>query len=237
MMNSPRFYGFVRTFVFICVGVFVLEIFARYHPDGGHLFEQLVRFFGIVPELFFKGMIYQIVTWVFFHGDLMHLLLNMFGFWMFGSLLQDYYGERKFMSFVAISAVLSGLIVAIAGIFNPVTANVPTIGASGVIFAILVAVSRLFPNQVVLFLFIFPMKLKYFAYLLIALEFYALWQSNSQGISNVAHLGGALIGWLYVSASGGPSNWIRLMKEKFWQRRMRRKLRVVRTGESRQHWH
>jgi len=226
-MVAPRFFGFVRTFVFICVGVFILEMFARFNPDGGQLFQTLIRFFGIVPELFFKGMVYQAVTWVFFHGDLLHLLFNMFGFWMFGSLLQESFGERRFMTFVATAGILSGLIVATVGIFTPEMSNVPTIGASGIVFAILVAVSRMFPNQVVLFLFIFPMKLKYFAYLLIALEFYALWQSNSQGISNIAHLGGALIGWFYVSSSGSPSHWLRNIRDRWRHRRMRRKLRVV----------
>lgn len=251
MMGVPRFTGFVRTFVFICAGVFVLELFARFgYSDGPRLFEDIVRFFGIVPEAFFRGMVYQAVTWVFFHGNQWHLLFNMLGFWMFGSLLQDYWGDAKFFWFVFWSAVLTGVVVATVGLFDPAIAHLPTIGASGIVFAILMAVSRLFPDQVVLFLFVFPMRLRYFAYLLIGMEFIALWSSNQNGVSNVAHLSGAAVGWLYISlmksgrgsrgssSGGGLSTWIRQVRERWRQRRMRKKLRIIRGSqeEGRQRW-
>jgi len=244
MIGVPNFRGFVRTFVFICVGVFVLEVFARNNPEGGDFFNQIIRFFGIVPELFFRGMVYQVVTWVFFHGDTLHLLLNMLAFWMFGSLLQDYFGEKKFILFCLIAAVGSGLIVASVGLLSAASSGVATIGASGVVFAILIAISRLFPDQVVLFMFIFPMKMRTFAYLLIAMEFFALWQANKNNpVSNIAHLGGAVIGWIYISFFGSPGgrssnsgDWWKNLKDKWRQRRMRKRLRVVRSNETQQRW-
>jgi membrane associated rhomboid family serine protease len=246
MIAVPRFQGFVRTFVFACVGVFILEMFARTgYPNGERVFEQFIRFFGLVPDLFFSGMIYQPLTWIFLHGSTFHLLFNMLAFWMFGSLLQETMGERKFVKFVFITAFITGVIVATAGLWTPSMSQIPTIGASGVVFAILIAVSRLFPHQVVLFMFIFPMKLKYFAYILIALEFYALYSSNNHGISNTAHLAGAFVGWIYVSmmdqrggrqGGSGPSFWSRLRtwKDQWRQRRLRKRLRIVRGPENRQ---
>ncbi len=244
MNGLPRFTGFVRTFVLICAGVFVLETLAGSQAEGQDFLKNLVRFCGITPELFFKGMIYQVLTWVFFHGDMMHLLFNMLGFWMFGSLLQDLFGERRFVKFCLLASVLSGLIVAVSGLIVPSMFSIPTIGASGLIFAILMAVSRLFPNQVVLFMFIFPMKMRYFAYLLVGLEFYALWRSNAYGISNVAHLGGAAVGWFCVdffsrsgsagSASGG--HWWKNFKDRWRQRQMRKKLRVIRGNDAIKRW-
>ncbi len=241
-MIFPRFTGFVRTFVFICTGVFLLEAFAKAQPDSRELFEQLIRFFGLVPELFWQGMIYQGVTWIFFHGDLTHLLFNMLGFWMFGSLLQDHFGDRKFMTFVFVTGFLTAVVVAAVSLLNPLTLNIPTIGASGVVFAVLVAIAQLYPNQMVLFMFIFPLKMKVFAYLLIAIEFYALWTSNQQGVSNLAHLSGALVGWIFIRFFGdrggfsSGSGWWRQVRERWHQRRMRKKLRVVRLDDTQQRW-
>jgi len=244
-MNLPRFEGFVRVFVLICIGIFGIEMFLHIPENGPEFFHNLLRFFGLVPELLFKGMIYQLLTWVFFHGNITHLLFNMLGFWMFGSLLQDYLGHRRFFYFCLSAAIISGVIVALAGLFSEVTWSTPTIGASGIVFAILIAVSRLFPDQVVLFMFIFPMRMQIFALLLIGLEFYALWQSNQGGVSNIAHLGGALFGWLAISrktppgsfkSSGGFSNWFRTLKDRWHQRKMRRKLRVVRSNEAIKRW-
>ena len=167
----------------------------------------------------------------------------MLAFWMFGSLLQDYFGEKKFVVFCVLTAAISGLIVATVGILSPFMSHIPTIGASGIVFGILIAVSRLFPDQMVLFMFIFPMRMRTFAYLLIALEFFALWQSNQNGVSNVAHLGGALAGWLFVSyfgrpgsQSGNAGDWWKSLKDRWRQRRMRKKLRVIRNAESQQRW-
>lgn len=241
-MMFPPFKGFVRTFVLICGAVFLLESFATIGPfQDGIFFQDLIRFFGLTPELLFKGMGHQLITWIFIHGGLSHLLFNMFAFWMFGSALEEIWRTKRFMIFCFLSAIFSGLIVAVSGFFDPLMYSVPTIGASGVVFAILIAVSRLFPNQSVLVFFIFPMKLKYFAYLLIGIEFYALYHSNNHGISNTAHLSGALFGWLYVSFGGpsqrrrGPIGWMKEIYDRWHYQKMRKKIRVVKP-EERNHW-
>lgn len=231
----PPFRGFVRIFVIACTCVFVLQQFALYGPFGdGLLYQALIRFLGLEPALVVKGMVFQLVTWIFLHGNLMHILFNMFAFWMFGSLLEEVLGFKRFAWFTIISGAVTGIIVILWSLVaDPAMFSIPTIGASGVVFAILIAVSRMFPNQMVLFFFIFPMKLRYFSYLLIAIEFYALYSSNEKGISNIAHLGGALVGWFYVTwlrRSGGNfsgSDWIKQMRDQWANRRRRRHLRIV----------
>jgi membrane associated rhomboid family serine protease len=217
----PQFKGFIRLFVLICGGVFVGQMLIESGLLGGaETHHQFVRYLGLLPELFFKGAIYQPITWIFLHGNLMHFLFNMFAFWMFGSLLEDVFGRRRFARFVFIS---------------------------GVVFSILIAVSRLFPNQVVLLFFIFPLKMRYFAYVMVGIEFYMLYSSNQHGISNIAHLGGALVGYVYVSwlnsgrGSGGGSgsfkDWMFNLKQKWHHRRMRKKLRVIRTDTKKVTYH
>jgi len=236
----PRFQGFIRTFVIICTGVFILQTLLKSGNFGGHeAYVQLIRILGLLPEYFFRGAVYQPITWIFLHGSFMHLLFNMFAFWMFGSLLESALGHKQLLRFVFITGYLSGLIVAISGFFDPMSYALPTIGASGVIFAVLMAVSRLFPNQIILLFFIFPIKMRYFAYLMIVIEFYALYSSNQQGISNIAHLGGALVGYLYISfllsgrGMSGGRNWFSNLRHKWHQRRMRKKLKVVRANDNR----
>jgi membrane associated rhomboid family serine protease len=242
MILFPKFQGFVRTFVLVCGGVFLLQMLSARSLGGEVQLFDFVRFFGLVPDLFFRGMIHQPISWIFLHGNFNHLLFNMFAFWMFGALLEETWGTKRFVRFVFITGYLTGVIVAIWGLVDPITFSVPTIGASGVIFAILIAVSRTFPDQMILVFFIFPMRMRYFAYLMIAIEFFALYDSNRHGISNIAHLGGALIGYIYVGFQGnrrGPSSgfgsnggWFKNMKDRWHQRRMRKKLRVIYVDQS-----
>lgn len=243
MIALPPFRGFVRSFVFVCVGVFVLQMFAKYGPfENGALYTQLNRFFGLVPELVMKGMVFQAITWVFLHGDMFHLLFNMLGLWFFGNMLEDTFGTRRFISFCVISAILSAAIIVGFAFIDESMYYIPTIGASGVIFAIIVAAARLYPNQLVVF-YIFPMKLKFLAMIIVGLQLFALFESNQQGVSNIAHLGGAVIGFLYISwynKRGGPrgrmgGDWLKHMADKFHNRKRRKHLRIVYPENRRYH--
>jgi hypothetical protein len=99
-------------------------------------------------------------------------------------------------------------------------------------------VSVVIPDQVVLFFFVFPMKMRYFAYLMVGIEFYALLgaQHSSMGsgssISNIAHLTGALVGYLLAKKNGSRGGgsltaFFRNLKDQWHQKRMRKKLRVI----------
>lgn len=237
MIYIPPLKGFVRTFVFICTGVFILQYFALQGPLGsGDLYREFLNFFGLVPERVFKGMIFQPLTWIFLHGTFAHLVFNMLTIWMFGSLLEDTWGSKRFTWFCLVSGFLTGLLVSVLSYFDLQSWSIPTIGASGVIYALLVAVSRNFPNQTVLFFFVFPMKMKYFAYLIIAIEFFSFRNGTSPGVSNLAHLSGAAVGYFlgarhFSGGSGMGRNWFQSIKDKLHQRKMRKKLRVIRVND------
>ncbi|TVQ80936.1 MAG: rhomboid family intramembrane serine protease [Bradymonadales bacterium] len=242
-MMFPPFRGFVRVFVISCTAVFVLLLFSQSPSAPQGIYRAFVEFFGLFPERVLQGMLFQPITWVFLHGNFMHLLFNMFAFWMFGSLLESTFGTRRFVWFNLFCALFTaGCIILFGLLVDDLTFRIPTIGASGLVFGILIAVARLYPNQVVLFFFIIPMKLKYFAYILMAIEFYALYASNQKGISNIAHLGGALFGFLFVSwwnnrfTRGGPMGWIQAWRQQWIQRRRRKQLRIV-YPEDKRHYH
>ena len=116
---------------------------------------------------------------------------------MFGSSLEDVWGAKQFTKFFFICGIGAGLILVLP---SP-SAAYPTIGASGAIYGILLAFGVLFPDRIIYWV-IFPIPAKYFVMIMGGIAFYSSLSSSSSGISHVAHLGGMLIGFLYLKTKG-----------------------------------
>jgi membrane associated rhomboid family serine protease len=180
---------------------------------------------------------YQIVTHMFMHGGLAHLFFNMFALWMFGRVLENVWGHKRFFIYFFITgfgaAFLHMLVnhIQIQSLMNQMTQeqiatvvtegfnaisqgknftnpqmgklnlmmNIPTVGASGAVFGILLAFGMLFPNTQLLLIFPpIPIKAKYFVIFYGILE---LWLGITQPGSNVAHfahLGGMIFGFILI---------------------------------------
>ena len=146
------------------------------------------QIFGISSTNF---KIWQPITYMFLHGGLTHLFFNMFLLWMFGSRLQTIWGPAKFIRYYFITGIGAGILIYIFS-------DAVTIGASGAIMAILFAYGYIYPNQI-LFLWFIPMKAKYAILMLIFLEIsQELARNPGDNISHIGHLGGMLIGFLYL---------------------------------------
>lgn len=147
---------------------------------------------------------WQLVTTAFLHGGLGHIFFNMFGLWMFGMRIENVWGSRRFAFFYffcVLGASLVQLLVTSApfwfGIGDPVI--VPTVGASGGVFGVLLAFAMLYPEERVMLLFPpIPIKAKWFVIGLIALQLYAGIAGTQAGVANFAHLGGAFAGYLLI---------------------------------------
>ena len=149
---------------------------------------------GLSPILFIeKFFIWQIVTYMFLHGGILHLLFNMFAFWMFGGELEKYWGAKRFIVFYFLAGAFSGLL-SVLTYYSPQTS---IIGASGGIYALLVAYGFMFPNRHLLFFGIFPMKTKYFIMLICAITFFVT-LSSVQNVAHFAHIGGIIFGFLFM---------------------------------------
>ena len=142
-------------------------------------------------------MPWQLVTYGFLHGNLTHILFNMFGLWMFGRELERMMGQKRFLIYYATCVIGAGLVqLIVAGIQGGVY---PTIGASGGVFGILLAYGMAFPNRMVMLMFPpIPMKAKYMVILFGCLELYTGVSGRSPGVANFAHLGGMLFGFLLL---------------------------------------
>ncbi len=248
-----------------------------YRPPTFSLFPPVVKNLLIINALFFLAMkaimlqgydisvplglhyfkspdfkIYQIVTYMFMHGSFLHIFSNMFGLWMFGYSLENYWGSKRFLIFYMICGLGAGLtqeisqyiyfhhieglidtyskmpseadfqylntkyFSAIPDLSNAnitlsnsadylmsklsVLMSVPTVGASGAIFGILLAFGVIFPDTLLFLLFLpIPIKAKYFVFFYAAFELYSgIANHSGDDVAHFAHLGGLFFGIIMV---------------------------------------
>lgn len=219
-IGYPQWSRAVRTLVIICVVVYILQFLDEL--SGGQAF---LRTLGLTPlRVTHNFFIWQLVTYIFLHGGIMHILFNMLGLWMFGSDLERYWGARKFTTYFFVCGIGAGLLTVLLSPNSPI----PTIGASGAIYGILLAFGMLFPDRIIYWI-IFPIKAKWFVVIMGGLAFYSSISANGDGIANIAHLGGMLFGFLYLKGSGPGRGMIPGLKSRYeqWQRaRLRKKFDV-----------
>jgi membrane associated rhomboid family serine protease len=221
------------------------EFYSNYFPPGvkwliisnvaiflipGLLRLDLSTVFGLVPLLVFRGgWIWQLVTYMFLHAGLWHLVINMLMLWMFGMDLERDWGTRRFLKYYFLCGIGAGLCVLGVAWFRPVDMLYPTVGASGAIFGLLLAFGVLYADRIILMMLLFPMKAKYAVMIFGAIELYYFWQP-SRGVSNVAHLGGMLFGYLYLkSRRFRPVNPVAYVQGRWRDWRMARARRRFRT--------
>lgn len=169
---------------------------------------------------FFKP--WQFLTHMFMHGDFYHLFSNMFALWMFGSILENIWGPKRFLTFYllcGLGAALAHMIVLyqemkpILETFKQLPQehqqvlyysdefklNTATLGASGAVFGCLAAFGYLFPNTYIYLYFFVPLKAKWFVILYAGFELFSgIRNSAGDNVAHFAHLGGALVGFILV---------------------------------------
>lgn len=151
--------------------------------------------FGLVPQhLIFDRWIWQPITYLFIHGNIWHLIFNLFALWMFGMPVEAQWGEKEFLKYY----FLCGLGAAVTSTALGVHSTIPVIGASGPIYGLLVAFAMLYPDAVVYLYFLIPVKAAHMAILFGALEFFAGATGATPGIARFAHLGGMVTGYFYI---------------------------------------
>ncbi len=173
-------------------------VFLIYFLGGQTVYQYMTAGLALSAQGAIKTlMIWQIVTYLFLHGGIGHIFWNMLGLYFFGTPIEQDWGTSRFLRFYfscGIAAALCVLAVNIA-IGDWVT---PTIGASGAILGVLVAFGVLYPEQIILLIFI-PIKAKYMVMIYAAIEVLTLLKyGTGTGVSSVAHVGGMVFGYLYV---------------------------------------
>jgi membrane associated rhomboid family serine protease len=184
---------------------------------------SFVVLFGLVPYLVWhEGAIWQLFTYQFLHGGIFHILFNMLALWMFGCDLERRWGSQFFLKYYFV-CVLGGAI--LNTVFMP-TQTVPSIGASGGIYGILLAYGLIYPERVVYLYFFVPIKMKYFVMIIGAVAFFSSIGATHSGIAHLAHLGGMVFGYFYLRW-GNPWVWIRIYWDQYLLARRKRRFRII----------
>lgn len=200
--------------ILVFVGTWMLE--------GQHI--DLANWGGLHFFMASDFHLYQFLTYQFLHANLTHLFFNMFALWMFGCVVENVWGAKKFLFYYISCGIGAGLIQELSqwatmelfpemqvevALLSGGTTMIPysqhlmllanTVGASGAIYAILLAFGMIFPNERI---FIFPLpvpiKAKWFVAGYAAIELFETFVSSSDGVAHVAHLGGMLFGFLMI---------------------------------------
>jgi membrane associated rhomboid family serine protease len=209
----------VKILIISCVVVFLYQFISQITTGR----SEVNLIFGLIPVLVWrKFFIWQLFTYAFLHGGIFHLLFNMFALWMFGCELERHWGTRVFVKYVLVTAIGAGISTVI--VFPNL--SIPTIGASGLVYGILLAYGLFFPNRMIYLYFLFPIKAKYFVLIFGAIELYASWSGSSDNIAHMAHVGGMLFGFVYIRYYSILNN-LRLYYYQSKWRRLRRRFRVV----------
>jgi membrane associated rhomboid family serine protease len=169
------------------IGVFLLQM------SGG---MALIQNFALWPGSGFAP--WQLVTYSFLHGGMTHLLFNMLGLYMFGPDIERLFGSRFFL-FYYFAAVLAAALLHLAITMGMGGPEVPTVGASGGLYGLLLAFGWYFPQRRVMLLIPpIPMSARTLVVVFAVVElFFGVTQTNA-GVAHFAHLGGMLGGWLMI---------------------------------------
>ncbi len=159
--------------------------------------------------------VWRLITFQFLHSPftIWHLAMNMFGLWIFGSMVEERLGGKKYLAFYLTCGLAGGLLFSILTVLGNVTgANIPgflsndykspLVGASAGVFGVIVACAYIAPNQIIQLLFPpIPMKLKFFAYGYVGLALVQLLAGSNNAGGEAAHIGGAIAGFYFIRNS------------------------------------
>ena len=202
-LSLPPFTKAVTWLVGINTGIYLLLLLLTRRVEVA---RWVLVNLALQPEAVVHGKLWQLVTYGFLHFEFWHWFGNMLGLWMFGAAIESAWGTRRFVELFSIGVVGAG-ITTIAAAYAHLLGSVltPTLGASGGVFAILIAFGMLFgENEIMLVPFPFLIKAKYFVAILIVVTL-AFAMSGQGGVAYVAHLGGLFFGWLYVRRGPKPA--------------------------------
>jgi membrane associated rhomboid family serine protease len=182
--------------------VYVIQILVRDPTANVSAFESWL---GLVPHrVIHVPALWQFFTYMFLHDVkfIFHIIINMFVLWMFGGEIERVWGTREFLKYYIICGVGAGVFHLLFNWGSYIT----VIGASGAVFGVLVAFAVLFPNRVITFLlfFVIPinMKAKHLVMIFAGINLLGALQSYTGGkqsmVAHLAHLGGLLVGYLYL---------------------------------------
>jgi membrane associated rhomboid family serine protease len=182
----------------------------------------MIHLFAVTPAAVLRGWIWQPFTYQFLHAvpHPFHLLINMLMLYMLGGDLERHWGPRRYLTYVLVCGTGAGAVITTSGLLfgDP---RIPTLGASGAIYGLLLAYGTIFAERTLLFMLIFPMKARTLCWILFAMTFVLTVGYTGDNVSHVGHLGGMVVGWLYLKRAWRVGEFVRELKWKIRRRRFK----------------
>jgi membrane associated rhomboid family serine protease len=192
-MILRRDYSFTEswTFYIILINVvfFAIQIF----------FPPFSEIFSLTPSLALSGQYYQFISYMFLHGNLMHIVLNMFVFAIFGFPLELTLGRKRFLTVYIVSGIGSAVFYILIMTLMMGFLDIGLLGASGAIFGVLAAYAFKYPRQWVYILGLIPLPASVLIVFLLIEETFLGVLSLQPGIANFGHVGGIITGLLVMA--------------------------------------
>jgi membrane associated rhomboid family serine protease len=191
-----RFYNLVWILIGINIAVFVFQ----------QLSPRLTYYAALNPLAIQAGWLWQFVTYMFAHGGINHLLFNMLALFIFGSQVERYMGSLEFLLYYLFTGILAGVfsffVYWMSGAYG-----VLLLGASGALFAVQLAYAAFFPDSVVYFFGILPLRAPVMVLVFTAIELLSSVLGLGSGVAHFTHLAGFGFGWLYFLIRLGLNPW------------------------------
>ncbi len=218
VFHAPRVWSINTWIILINAAVFLLQAFRPLGVVRDKLLGPIdaVTYYGHFStfKVTLQGGLefWRFVTFQFLHHDIMHIVMNMLGLYMFGQGVEEHLGRKRYMAFYLVCGIAGGLMYLLLNALGQLapnvpglignSANTPLIGASAGVFGVIMAAAYLYPDMVVQL--IFPpisMPLKVLAYIYVAIAIVTLFARGSNAGGEAAHIGGAIAGFFFVRNS------------------------------------
>jgi membrane associated rhomboid family serine protease len=208
-VGGVRVWSVTTWLIVINIAVFVIDNVVRlnYYRFGQWRQDGLLTIWGhfSVELAIYQMQLWRFITFQFLHANLIHLLLNMFGLYFFGPLIEMYLGSRRYLAFYLLCGIAGAVgymvLWAASGVTVvqlQVSALIPLVGASAGIFGILIGAAQIAPDATVLVYGFFPVRLRAAAWVLLAVAVMTILRTGPNAGGEAAHLGGAVLGWLLI---------------------------------------
>jgi membrane associated rhomboid family serine protease len=198
--------------------------------------QEVIRFLGLRPtDVIHQVRAWQLVTYMFLHGGIFHILFNMLALWMFGTELERIWGTRYFLKFYFVTGIGAGALTVLFSLlpfaFAQQVQHSTIIGASGAIYGLLLAYALYFPDRPILMI-VFWVPAKVCVAILGAIALVSS-LSDSGGVANSTHLGGLLVAYLFLKGARlHPMSEVKYRYLKWKINRVRKKFDVYSGGRA-----
>ena len=204
ILRQPFLYRYNNVVLWI-IGINVV-LYALMYFLG---FRSLIYYLSMIPALVVRGWLWTLVTYMFVHGGITHILFNMLALFIFGVHVERHMGSREFLLFYVVTGTLAGIFSFVA-YFLTGSYTIVLMGASGAVFAVNLAYAVFYPDSIIYLWGILPLRAPVMVLGFTALELVSSIFRTNSGIAHLTHLAGFGFSWLYFLIRFRINPWQRL---------------------------